>query len=83
MLITFTSKSAADVLMYEMHAKPLLDLLGKDVHRGVITAEEAAEAIARIRRQLPRANDYQIPTNIVLYPITLMRNSAIRWQVRL
>ena len=48
MLITFTSKSAADVLMYEMHAKPLLDLLGKDVHRGIITAEEVAEAIARI-----------------------------------
>lgn len=59
MLITFTSKSAADVLMYEMHAKPLLDLLGKDIHRGVITAEEAAEAIARIeaavieRKRLP------------------------------
>ena len=48
MLITFTSKSAADVLMYEMHAKSLLDLLGKDVHRGVITAEEVTEAIARI-----------------------------------
>lgn len=48
MLITFTSKSAADVLMYEMHAKPLLDLLGKDVHRGVISAEEVTEAIARI-----------------------------------
>lgn len=48
MLITFTSKSAADVLMYEIHAKPLLDLLGKDIQRGVITAEEATEAIARI-----------------------------------
>ena len=48
MLITFTSKSAADVLMYEMHAKPLLDLLGKDVQRGVISAEEVTEAIARI-----------------------------------
>ena len=48
MLITFTSKSAADVLMYETHAKPILDLLGKEVQRGVITAEETAEAIARI-----------------------------------
>ena len=48
MLITFTSKSAADVLMYETHAKPLLDLLGKDPQRGVITAEETGEAIARI-----------------------------------
>lgn len=48
MLITFTSKSAADVLMYETHAKPLLDLLGKETKRGVITAEETGEAIARI-----------------------------------
>ena len=48
MLITFTCKSSADVLMYEMHAKPLLDLLGKDAQRGVITAEEVTEAIARI-----------------------------------
>lgn len=48
MLITFTSKSAADVLMYEAHAKPILDLIGKDVHRGVITAEEVTEAIKRI-----------------------------------
>lgn len=48
MLITFTSKSAADVLMYETHAKPLLDLLGKDTQRGVITAEETGEAIAKI-----------------------------------
>jgi hypothetical protein len=52
MLITFTCKSAADVLMYEMHAKPLLDLLGKDVQRGVITAEEVPEAIARIERAI-------------------------------
>ena len=48
MLITFTSKSSADVLMYEMHAKPLLDLLNKDIQRGVITAEETTDAIARI-----------------------------------
>jgi len=39
MLITFTSKSSADVLMYETHAKPILDLLGKDTQRGVITGK--------------------------------------------
>ena len=48
MLITFTSKSAASVLMYEAHAKPILDLLGKSTQRGVITAEEVPDAIARI-----------------------------------
>jgi hypothetical protein len=52
MLITFTCKSAADVLMYETHAKPLLDLLDKEVQRGVITAEEVPEAIARIERAI-------------------------------
>ncbi|MET0855455.1 MAG: DUF1840 family protein, partial [Telluria sp.] len=31
MLITFTSKAAAEVTMYKEHAKRMLDLLGKDV----------------------------------------------------
>ncbi len=69
MLITFTSKSAADVLMYEIHAKPLLDLLGKDVHRGVITAEEVTEAIARIEsaitesKRSPDANKQSVASD--------------------
>jgi Domain of unknown function (DUF1840) len=46
MLITFKSNAAADVLMYKMHAKPLLDLLGKNVDQGIITAEEMPDAIA-------------------------------------
>ena len=46
MLLTFKSKGAADVLMYEAHAKPLLDLLHKDLKRGVITAAEAGPATA-------------------------------------
>ena len=41
MLVTFKSKAAAEILMYEAHAKPILDLLGKDIERGVITADEA------------------------------------------
>ncbi len=46
MLITFKSKSAADILMYEVHARPLLELLGKPVERGIITAEQTGDAIA-------------------------------------
>ena len=38
MLVTFKSKAAAEVLMYEDHAKRILDLLNKDVKRGIITA---------------------------------------------
>ena len=52
MLITFKSKVDADVLMYETHAKPILDLLGKDTTRGVITAEETGEAIRRIESEI-------------------------------
>jgi hypothetical protein len=52
MLITFKSKAAAEVLMYEAHAKRLLDLLHKDVRRGVITAAEAAGAISKIETEI-------------------------------
>lgn len=52
MLVTFKSKAAGEVLMYEAHAKPLLDLLGKSVERGVITAEETGDAIHRIEAEI-------------------------------
>ena len=52
MLVTFKSKAAAEILMYAMHAKPILDLLGKDVERGVITADETESAIARIESEI-------------------------------
>jgi hypothetical protein len=45
MLITFKSKAAAEVMMYEEHANRILDLLHKDHKRGVITAAETANAI--------------------------------------
>jgi hypothetical protein len=32
--------------MYEEHAKPILDLLHKDIKRGVITSAETANAIS-------------------------------------
>ncbi len=63
MLVTFKSKAAAEVLMYDIHAKPILDLLGKDIERGVITADEAPDAIRRIeseianRRQTERSTE--------------------------
>ncbi len=54
MLIIFKSKVDADVLMYESHAKPILDLLGKDTKRGVITAEETEDAIRQIEAEILR-----------------------------
>lgn len=52
MLITFKSKAAADVLMYEEHAKRILDLLDKDVKRGIITAAETPQAVSRLEKEI-------------------------------
>jgi rubrerythrin len=52
MLIKFRSKATPEVLMYQEHAKPILDLLNKDVERGVITAAEAPKAVEIIEHQI-------------------------------
>lgn len=52
MLITFKSKAAAEVTMYQEHAKRLLDLLHKDVSRGVITAAETGHALEILESQV-------------------------------
>lgn len=59
MLVNFKSKAAADVLMYETHAKPILDLLGKNIERGVITAEETGDAIHRIEAEINERSQAQ------------------------
>jgi len=61
MLIIFKSKAAAEVIMYEEHAKPILDLLGKDIKRGVITAEEAPGAIARLEAEIAQRKKAEQP----------------------
>ena len=61
MLVTFKSKAAADVVMYEEHAKRILDLLGKDVKRGVITAAETGDAIARLEAEIAKAKTHAAP----------------------
>jgi hypothetical protein len=52
MLITFKSKGAPNILMYEKDAKRMLDLLGKDTKRGVITKDEAASAIEKLQTEI-------------------------------
>ncbi len=58
MLITFKSKAAAEILMYKVHARRILELLGKDPDRGVITAPEIPHAIAVLEKEIgeSRAN---------------------------
>lgn len=57
MLVTFKSKAAAEVIMYEEHAKRILDMLGKDVAQGIIRSEETGEAIARIEKEMEEAKN--------------------------
>ena len=52
MLVTFTSKAAADVMMFMDHAKLVLDLLHKNPERGVLTADETPRAIQIIEREI-------------------------------
>ncbi|MFL9927583.1 DUF1840 domain-containing protein [Herbaspirillum lusitanum] len=59
MLITFKSKAAADVVMYESHAKPILDLLHKDIQRGVITAAESGDAISLLEKQIVNSKSHE------------------------
>jgi len=60
MLVTFKSKAAADVVMYEAHAKPILDLLHKDIKRGVITAAESGSAVAALEKQIDSSKSHEI-----------------------
>lgn len=52
MLITFKSKAAAEVIMYQDHAKRILDLLKKGSQRGIIAAAESANAIAKLEAEI-------------------------------
>lgn len=52
MLVTFKSKAAAEVMMYEEHARRILELLNKDVKRGIITSSEAPNAVARLEAEI-------------------------------
>jgi len=59
MLITFKSKAYPNVMMYQDHAKRILDLLGKDSDRGVITAEEAGRAGDLLEEEIEESRKHQ------------------------
>jgi len=64
MLITFKSKAYPEVLMYQEHAKRILDLLHKDIERGVITAEEAPRAVALLEGEIEESRKHQISEQV-------------------
>lgn len=51
-MITFKSKSSPAVMMYKEHAERILELLNKSPTRGVITAAEAAAALAALEHEV-------------------------------
>lgn len=64
MLVTFQSTADADITMYQAHIGPVLASLGKDVKRGVITAQETQffidafeKVIEQDRRQSAHLDD--------------------------
>jgi hypothetical protein len=59
MLITFKSKAYPNVLMYQDHAKRILDLLNKDSERGVVTAEEAGRAVDLLEHEIEESRKHQ------------------------
>jgi len=62
MLITFKCKSYPEVLMYQEHAKRVLDLLHKEPERGVITSNEAAKAVELVEVEIEESRRHQ-PTD--------------------
>jgi hypothetical protein len=58
MLITFKCKAYPNVLMYQDHAKRILDLLHKDADRGVITAE-APQAVKVLEHEIDESRKHQ------------------------
>ena len=64
MLITFKCKSYPEVLMYQEHAKRILDMLNKDTERGVITAEEAPRAVALLEGEIEESRKHQVSEQV-------------------
>lgn len=54
MLVIFKSPAGADIMMFEENAKQILDLLGKDIHKGIITSDETGTAIATLEKEIER-----------------------------
>ncbi|MDR1311315.1 MAG: DUF1840 domain-containing protein [Burkholderiaceae bacterium] len=52
MLVIFKSKAAGDLIMFEENARQILDLLGKDADQGIITAEQTAQAIVVLEKEI-------------------------------
>ena len=64
MLITFKCKSYPEVLMYQEHAKRILDVLHKEPERGVITWAEATQVITLIEGEIEESRKHQVSDQV-------------------
>jgi len=76
MLITFTSKAAAEVTMYKEHARRILELLNKDVEIGVITSAETEGAIRIIEEAINASKAHPV-SEIVQRDIDVHHNDVV------
>jgi hypothetical protein len=52
MLITFKSKSSAEIVMYKTHISAVLEAMGKNCDRGVITGNECKAVLQRMEEEI-------------------------------
>jgi len=64
MLITFKSKAYPNVVMYQKHAQRILDLLHKEPERGVITAEEAPQAVQLLEHEIDESRKHHATDDV-------------------
>jgi len=64
MLIIFKSKAASEIVMYKEHAQRILDLLGKDVERGIITHADTQKAIAAIEAAIAESRAHPVSDSV-------------------
>ena len=61
MAITFRTRVGADVVMLDVTARQVLEIIGKEMTRGVITAAEAPQCIARLKSAIDARGEEPIP----------------------
>ena len=59
MLVIFKSKVAGDIIMYEENAKPILELMGKEVRQGIIQPDEIPGLLSKLDAEIARRKEVE------------------------
>jgi hypothetical protein len=60
MLVIFKCKVAGDIIMYEDNAKPILDLIGRDLAQGIILPDEIPGMLAKLEAEIARRKEIEM-----------------------